>query len=93
LIIVVSTVALLVEVPANGNNENATFPRGHDIDEVSAGEGTANAVVDDNDDAKTGSFGIIKVDAATPTIPCTAPRLPIVVLVEVDFWPFSAEES
>ena len=50
-------------------------------------------MVDDNDDAKTGSFGIIKVDAATPTIPCTAPRLPIVVLVEVDFWPFSAEES
>jgi hypothetical protein len=94
LIIVVSTVALREEVPAKGKSENATFPSGHNMDAESAGEGTANAVVDgDNDDAKVGDVGMIKFEAIIPAIPCTALRLPMVVPVEVDLGLSTTEES
>ena len=83
LIIVVSTVALRVEVPAKGKRENATFPSGHDVNEESVGEGTANAV-EDGDDAKTGDDGSMKFETINPDIPCIAFRLPIALSVEGD---------
>ena len=57
------------------------------MDAESTGEGMAN------DDAKVGDVGIIKFEAIIPAIPCTALRLPMVVLVEVDAGLSTAEES
>lgn len=65
-----STVARLVEVPARGRSEKATFPRGHETSLVIGGVGTTGATIDS---AKAGVAGK-SVDAAhATTICCSMP--------------------
>jgi hypothetical protein len=66
-IMVSSTVALLVEVPASGSNENATFPRGQLVDGDDGGDGTTSddevEVVDAAAAAAAGSWGSRRLEA------------------------------
>ena len=66
------------------------------MDAESTGEGTVNAEVADDDDAKTGNVGRIKFVAMAPVTPCNALRLlsaTVLMLVPGDVGIADAEES
>jgi hypothetical protein len=67
--IVSSTVARLVEVPARGSNENATFPKGQLVKDEDCGDGTTSCTVVDVDLAAAGEHGK-KRGEVVATSPC-----------------------
>ena len=64
-----SIVARRVDVPANGSNENAIFPNGHETSFVIGGVG-ATSRSPPRDSANAGNEGISVVDRAPATTSC-----------------------
>lgn len=72
--IVSSTVARLVEVPARGSNENATFPKGQLVKGEDGGDGTTSGTVVDVDLAAAGKHGKMREEVATSPFRITCRR-------------------
>lgn len=72
--IVSSTVARLVEVPARGSNENATFPKGQLVKDDDGGDGTTSCTLVDADLAAAGKHDKMREEAATSDCRITCRR-------------------